>query len=1109
MTISTTTDKKIYSVGIGEDTFPFTFKVATESEIVVTEYNTSTKVETIKTLTTDYTVSISDDGTGNVVFKTAPTAGNKVIITRATPQIQPADFSESEYLKVEDIEDGLDRITKSAQELNEKIDRTPKLQKGSTISAIVIEDPVNNKPLYWKNGRLSSGSTDIDTIVSTINTAETSTQTYKNEAKEYSDKAKEYRDAASTSAATASTKASESATSKSGADSAKTGAESARDLANKYAKEAANTASHNLYGTVLDKTHSDSPITVSLSDDGTLFRIDTSGGNVVVNLPDLSSASSEVRVAFAKMTGDAHLVQIHAHGSQTINGAATAKSINAQHGVETVVSKYADNNWISFGSAETFSSYHLTSFAGDNVKTDFVLSKNPDHINTTQIYISGVYQQKSTYSIVNTNTIRFNTAPPAPDTGVTHNVEIIIQHSLANAVVEDNSISTIKVIDSAITNDKLYGGIQGNKISNGVISASHLADGIISNAKLDSSFTVGTSLLEDNSVTSAKISSGQITNAHLSSSFSFPDTSIEAGSITSTHLAADSVGSTELKTGSVGPDALATNAVETSRIKNLAVTSAKLEASLLTKINSAEADAKEALEGHGIISDANKVIKPNSIINSLYKTQSISADKLLNNTITGTQLGTGIITQSHLAANSVGSSQIINNSIDSSKVSSLPITKITGTIPATMLSSSVIQSTHLNNSIIDSSHIKANSIEGSKLLNHSISYTKLATNFSLPSTQVSGTFHSSSIADDAITNDKLLDGSVSIGKLSSSLANTINSLSGTSPLMNVKNHITNGSFLIWQRGVSILIDSTAKVGTADRWVMKSPGGVARRKAHTHGNISFGNSRYYLEIDTTTEAFTQDPELSQRIEDVRTLEGKTVTLSYWVKVSDNSEDVYIDIKYKQNFGTGTDPETLISASSEYASSLIAEVKLPSGWTKKTHTFNIASISGKNIGSDSYLELMFILEHTKGYKFSISNIQLEEGSHANHFVEETMHETLRKCQRYYEKTFPLHIPPGSVHTNNADKLVAINARSLSGHTEAAYCNYEFKVAKAKIPTVKAYNADYTTILGHDTWLGDDGQYHTVNTLTVGTHRASIVIESSTTTRLIGHLVVDAEL
>ena len=53
----------------------------------------------------------------------------------------------------------------------------------------------------------------------------------------------------------------------------------------------------------------------------------------------------------------------------------------------------------------------IGNFTGTGSQTVFVLSAIPAGLNTTNIYINGIYQNKNTYSLT-TNTITFTQAPP-------------------------------------------------------------------------------------------------------------------------------------------------------------------------------------------------------------------------------------------------------------------------------------------------------------------------------------------------------------------------------------------------------------------------------------------------------------------------------------------------------------------------------------------------------------------------------------------------------------------------------------------------------------------------------------------------------------------------
>ena len=67
-------------------------------------------------------------------------------------------------------------------------------------------------------------------------------------------------------------------------------------------------------------------------------------------------------------------------------------------------------------------------FTGDGSTTDFTLSQDPKSENNTQIYINGVYQQKTDYTVTGT-TLAFDTAP---DTGDIIEVNMFTVATLGN-----------------------------------------------------------------------------------------------------------------------------------------------------------------------------------------------------------------------------------------------------------------------------------------------------------------------------------------------------------------------------------------------------------------------------------------------------------------------------------------------------------------------------------------------------------------------------------------------------------------------------------------------------------------------------------------------------
>jgi hypothetical protein len=80
--------------------------------------------------------------------------------------------------------------------------------------------------------------------------------------------------------------------------------------------------------------------------------------------------------------------------------------------------------------------FQVSVFSGDDVETEFALPTSPISKNNVDVYISGVYQQKSTYSVLGT-TLTFVTAPPAG----TDNVEIVLAQLLPVASADSANVT--------------------------------------------------------------------------------------------------------------------------------------------------------------------------------------------------------------------------------------------------------------------------------------------------------------------------------------------------------------------------------------------------------------------------------------------------------------------------------------------------------------------------------------------------------------------------------------------------------------------------------------------------------------------------------------------
>lgn len=207
-----------------------------------------------------------------------------------------------------------------------------------------------------------------------------------------------------------------------------------------------------------------------------------------------------------------------------------------------------------------------------------------------------------------------------------------------------------------------------------------------------------------------------------------------------------------------------------------------------------------------------------------------------------------------------------------------------------------------------------------------------------------------------------------------------------------RNKIINGAFDVWQRGTSF----SAAGFTADRWLIQTDGSGATRaitqQTFTPGNAIAGyesiyHLRYNQSVAGTGATFNI---LDQRIEDVRTLAGQTITVSFWAKAAANTT---IDSSIQQSFGSG--------GSSEVSGLSSGTFTVTTSWQRFTYTGTLASISGKTVGANSYAAFRINLPRNATFTFDIWGVQVERGTIATPFEQRPIGTELQLCQRYYER------------------------------------------------------------------------------------------------------------
>jgi hypothetical protein len=211
-----------------------------------------------------------------------------------------------------------------------------------------------------------------------------------------------------------------------------------------------------------------------------------------------------------------------------------------------------------------------------------------------------------------------------------------------------------------------------------------------------------------------------------------------------------------------------------------------------------------------------------------------------------------------------------------------------------------------------------------------------------------------------------------------------------------KNKIINGDFGIWQRGTSISLTNGNNTYGADRFaaLVNFSAGTSSisQQTFTPGTAPVAGYEGSNFMRITCGSTATYAEFSQRIEDVRTFAGQTVTLSFWAKASASFSTNTI---IAQNFGSG--------GSSEVATYGSGTITIGTSWARYSVTIAVPSIAGKTIGTSSYLRVypLSLSATLNSATLDFWGVQVEAASTASAFqtATGTKQGELAACQRYY--------------------------------------------------------------------------------------------------------------
>ena len=291
-----------------------------------------------------------------------------------------------------------------------------------------------------------------------------------------------------------------------------------------------------------------------------------------------------------------------------------------------------------------------------------------------------------------------------------------------------------------------------------------------------------------------------------------------------------------------------------------------------------------------------------------------------------------------------------------------------------------------------------------------------------------------------------------------------------------RNRIINGDMRIDQRNAGVSVTPTANVYTLDRWyaLVGSASKMSFQQSTTTATGFFNSAlattvTAYSVSGTDTFAFLQSIE-GFNVADLGfgTANAKTVTLSFWVRSS--LTGTFGGSLFNGNADRSYPFTFTISSANTFEYKTITIAGDTSGTWTKDNSAGLRVYLGLGVGATysgtagAWSGAFYAsatgatsVVGTSGATFYITGVQLEAGTTASDFEFLPWDVNLRRCERYYQRTYNYGVANGTAAQGTSGAASSVTTAT----TSYAACQYRYSTRARTTPTITFYSGETGTI------------------------------------------------